>query len=75
MDFDKHGWDAAELRQFTRLVNMTSSRDQMARIEARLDMQKFVERVGKDKCDAMFAHLQKQWAEEEKLRRKRRATP
>lgn len=46
-----------ELDEFRRLVEQAESRDQMDRIKSRLDMPKFIERVGREKCDAMFAVL------------------
>ena len=46
-----------ELNEFRRLVEMGESQHQMARIESRLQMPKFIERVGRDKCDAMFEVL------------------
>lgn len=48
-----------ELAEFNRLTNKLSSLNQMHRIEARLDMPKFVEKHGKEKCDAMFVELQR----------------
>jgi hypothetical protein len=49
-----------ELKKFRKLVNGVSSRDQMERINSRLDMRRFVDRVGKEKCDAMFAQIEKE---------------
>ncbi len=46
-----------ELDEFRRLVVSGESRHQLDRIHARLDMPKFIERVGRDKCDAMFEVL------------------
>lgn len=46
-----------EYREFKRLVEACESRVQMHRIFGRLDQAKFVERVGQEKCHAMFAEL------------------
>lgn len=50
-------YTAAEFRRFKRLVEMAESRVQMDRIESRLKMPKFIEEVGREKCDIMFARL------------------
>lgn len=50
----------AEYREFKRLVEKAESRLQMDRIESRLDMPKFIERVGREKCDIMFEALKKE---------------
>ena len=49
----------ALLKRFDRLTNKLSSRDQLARIEARIDIKKFIEEHGEDVCDEMFLVLQK----------------
>lgn len=49
-----------ELDEFDRLTNDASDRDQMTRIRGRLDLRKFVDTHGKEKCDAMFAALKEQ---------------
>ena len=49
----------AELREFDRLTMGLSSRDQMTRIRARLDLKEYVAEHGKDKCDAIFTELAK----------------
>ena len=46
-----------ELNEFRALVELSESRNQLDRIEARLNMPRFIERVGREKCDAMFAVL------------------
>lgn len=51
-------WTEEELREFDRLVDDVSSRNQLTRIDARLKMTAFVEEHGKEKCDAMFAYLE-----------------
>lgn len=48
-----------EFAEFFRLVNMSGSASQMDRISSRLDMPKFIERVGREKCDIMFADINK----------------
>lgn len=47
----------ALLRKFARLTEKTSSRDQMARISARLDLERFIKEHGKDTCDAMWTEI------------------
>jgi len=49
-----------ELDDFRELVELGESDDQMDRIESRLQMPRFVERVGKEKCDEMFEVLKKE---------------
>lgn len=46
-----------ELQQFDLLTLRTSSRDQVTRIAARMELKRFIEQHGKAKCDAMFAKL------------------
>lgn len=46
-----------ELDEFRKLVELTESSDQVARIKGRLGQESFVARVGKEKCDAMFQVL------------------
>jgi hypothetical protein len=50
-------YTAAELKAFDRLTQRLSDRDQMKRISARLYMPAFIEKHGKEKCDAMFEAL------------------
>lgn len=54
-------WTAEELKEFERLCTLASSPNQVHRIKSRTRMPKFIEQHGKEKCDAMFAHLQKKW--------------
>lgn len=49
-----------ELDEFRKLVEGQESYLQMVRITARLEMPKFIERVGRDKCEAMFKVLEKE---------------
>lgn len=51
-----------EIDEFRRLVELGESLRQMDRIESRLEMPRFVERVGREKCDAMFEELKKEVA-------------
>jgi hypothetical protein len=51
-------WTEGELREFDELVDMVSDRHQVTRISGRLQMDEFIKKHGKDKCDAMFAHLE-----------------
>lgn len=46
-------------REFNRLVDNVSSRDQMTRISARLRFTRFVEEHGKEACDHAFASPRK----------------
>ncbi len=50
----------AELDEFRSLVEDGESRSQLARIRSRLDMPRFIKRVGKDKCDAMFEAMKRE---------------
>jgi hypothetical protein len=52
-------WTKEEIDEFDRLLDLTSSRNQMDRISGRIDLNAFVGRHGKEKCDAMFAYLEK----------------
>ena len=47
----------AELDEFRQLVEMAESLNNLERISSRLSMPKFIARVGKEKCDAMFQVL------------------
>lgn len=51
-------WTTEEIVEFDCLVEMASSRQQMDRISSRIDMPEFIQKHGKDKCDAMFAHIE-----------------
>lgn len=51
-------WTKDEIKEFDRLCDATGSRDQVRRIAARLDMDSFISKHGKEKCDAMWAHLE-----------------
>lgn len=46
-----------ELDEFRDLVEAAESTDQVERIRSRVTMPDFIERVGREKCDAMFAVL------------------
>jgi hypothetical protein len=52
-------YTAAELKAFDRLTARLSSLRQLDRIDARLKIDGFVKEHGKEKCDAMFAEIQK----------------
>ena len=52
-------WTDDELAEFDSVTEMGSSLRQMDRIEARFEIKKLIERHGREKCDAMFAELQK----------------
>lgn len=55
---------AAQAKKFNELVDDTSSRDQLERIKARLRLNRFVIRHGKEACDEAF--------KKENARRKRK---
>lgn len=55
---DEHTWSDDEISTFDRLIDKTGSHDQVERIVGRMELRKFVEQHGKEKCDAMFAHLE-----------------
>lgn len=50
-----------ELDEFRDLVEAGESRYQLDRIRSRVDMPKFIEKVGREKCDAMFDVLKKEF--------------
>jgi hypothetical protein len=54
---DYKGYTDAELVEFTRLVGLLDSSNQVDQAEGRMDMPKFVDLHGKDKCDLMFLTL------------------
>lgn len=49
-----------ELNEFRELVELGESCHQMDRINSRLEMPKFIKRVGREKCDAMFEVLKQE---------------
>jgi len=52
-------YSPALLRKFDRLTAKLSSRDQMARIEARMDITGFIALHGRAVCNEMFEVLQR----------------
>lgn len=46
-----------DLNEFRNLVELGESKNQMDRINSRLKMPAFIEKHGKEKCDAMFKVL------------------
>lgn len=50
-----------ELNEFRDLVEAGESRNQLERIRSRLDMTKFIERVGREKCEDMFEVLKAEY--------------
>lgn len=50
----------ADYAAFRRLVLLSESQRQMARIESRLQMPKLIERLGKQVCDEMFERLKRE---------------
>ena len=57
MPSKKKPYTKAEYKEFSRLVRLAESSRQIDRIKARLEQPKFIERVGKEKCDLMFEAL------------------
>ena len=51
-------WTEEEIMEFDRLVDKVSSWDQATRSCARMEMNRFVNEHGKEKCDAMWAYLE-----------------
>lgn len=51
-------WTPEELAEFDDLIDAQCSLNQLERIRSRIDMPKFIAKHGKEKCDAMFAHLE-----------------
>ena len=58
-------WTKAEIEEFDYLVEAGSSPDQLDRIHARIHFPEFIEKHGKAKCDAMFAHMEAGGAKED----------
>ena len=57
MRTENYTYTAEELDEFRDLVEAGESQNQMERVRSRLDMPKFIERVGREKCEAMFEVL------------------
>ena len=55
-------YTAEELDEFRDLVEAGESQNQLERIRSRLDLPKFVERAGREKCNAMFEVLKAEYA-------------
>lgn len=51
-------YTAEEFEEFKRLYMATGSHDNLTRIHARLNMRKFSDTHGRDKCDAMYAKIE-----------------
>jgi len=54
-----NSWTEEEFEEFAHISDNLSSPDQCDRIGARMDMPRFVEKHGKEKCDLMFEELTK----------------
>ncbi|HLL28561.1 MAG TPA: hypothetical protein VKT73_13035 [Xanthobacteraceae bacterium] len=65
----KKPYTKKQLDEFDYLTWMASSSDQMDRIRARLEMPRFIEKHGKEKCELMFAELKRQDAARRKGRK------
>lgn len=57
---EEHAYSDATYKEFKRLVWLTSSPQQMDRIEARMNMSAFIATHGKDMCDDMFRRINKE---------------
>lgn len=58
MSEQKITWTKDELKEFDKLIEKVGSSHQVTRISARFDMDAFVKLHGREKCDAMWAHLE-----------------
>lgn len=47
-------YTTADYQEFKKLYFATGSHNQVKRIAARMDMNEFISKHGRDKCDAMF---------------------
>lgn len=54
---DQVKYTEKEYKEFSRLVRMAESQDQMDRINARLEQPKFIQEHGTEKCDVMYERL------------------
>ncbi len=54
---EKIAWTKAEMAQFDRITWALSSRAQMQRLDGQFRIKAFIEKHGREKCDAMFAAL------------------
>jgi len=59
-------WTKEEITEFDRLIEDVSSQNQLSRISGRFGMQDFVNRHGKEKCDAMWLHLESGGSKDDK---------
>jgi hypothetical protein len=59
----------SELAEFDRLTVLTSSRDQVRRIDGRMKLSHFVTKHGNLKCDEMFAEIKRREAATNRGRR------
>jgi len=50
-------YTAADLREFDRITLKLSAPNQLARINGRMELKKFIETHGQPKCDAMFKEI------------------
>lgn len=60
---EEQKFTADELKEFRDLVEAAESRNQLERIRSRMDMPKFIDRVGQEKCDAMFEVLKAEFGD------------
>ena len=68
---DEPTWTDDEIAEFDRLTLEMSSRDQVIRINGRMDMNRFVDKHGRAKCDAMFEEIKRREAEDRKRSRRK----
>lgn len=50
-------WTPEELAEFDRLIEDCDSKSNGVRVIGRINMRAFIEKHGKEKCDAMWVHL------------------
>lgn len=50
-------WTPEELAEFDRLTEDCASKSRGVRVIGHINMRAFIEKHGKEKCDAMWAHI------------------
>lgn len=51
-------WTSEELREFDEAIDNSEDLHQVTRIAGRLAIKRIIAEHGREKCDAMFAHLE-----------------
>lgn len=65
-------WTPGEIAVFDRLIDESEHRNQLIRVQGRLALNRFALTHGKEKCDAMFAHLENERKQKESKNGRRR---